>query len=171
MEVGLLSAETQSVLSELGISDVKDVFTGISTHLNLNGAKREIIAHFDIPVSIKKHTWYGLKCHIWNRGHITRGSIEELVVWRTRVMLRVRSGSDIVFVSPLSIISIHVIWLTNFIMSDDEEATDDEHFNSLPKLSIMECESITLLDKHAQLLIRATLTPVTQMCEVLNHIN
>ncbi len=77
---------------------------------------------------IANHSWYGKTAHILRAGgNVTRCEILDIVLRPCFIGLRVRYRKDGVSkrrqVSPIFLISMHMLWWSHQVVSDDEEST------------------------------------------------
>ena len=172
MDFSKLSRSTQAILKKNGVISPESLFNMNVLQLNiptqtLNEMKKECISVYNIPISMKTHSWYGLQCHVRDGSFLRRGIITKLSLTRIGVSVEVHTQGKVIKTTPLLLICMHFLWLRNMILSDDDTDDEDETFDTLPPLQIFSSNSIYLLDMHAIKLIHETVYNVNSFMTVL----
>ena len=85
------------------------------------------------------HTWYNLTGHIYrSNNRIIRVKIQALCVDEdTGINMKVtfveNKKPKKKLISPITLAAMHIMWLDNIVVSDDEVVTDDEQTYDTPK--------------------------------------
>lgn len=131
--------------------------------------KKKCIAHFDIPIHIFSHSWMNLLAHTYIKKRVKRVVIQEIVLKRTGIEMKVKHNKGTAYINPLHIIGLHFIWLNNAIISDAEEDDCDDSFNKLPTLQIQLSDSISLVDEHASKVLKTHFRQVNELVDMVSH--
>jgi hypothetical protein len=173
--IGITSQDDHETafISRNRIKTIGDLFlcnniSVVDRDMHLRLCKR-YIETYNIPITIKNHTWYGMQCHAYTDGRTIRATIQDLVVFRTHVIMRIKTHRTTMSIDPLLLLTIHNAWCKNDLISDNEDDNEDDEissFNILPTLSVTRGSSLYMLDDHAVNILRITLHRTEQFMSI-----
>jgi len=158
-----MAINTAGITCLQGLFDFKGPLKDSTQLLHI---KQKCIRHFNMPLQINSHSWKNIKAHIYYKGTTLRATLLDLVVRQTGITLKVECKKKIIYVSPMHIMGVHINWLNNAAISDDEEDTTD-YFNKIPLLHVFATESLRLLDEHSIKSLRTQLVQVNELVEMV----
>jgi hypothetical protein len=76
--------------------------------------------------TVHQHTWWGRQIHVLTtKGEVLRATCGELLLAKGHVAVKVtftsHGKSKKKYVSPISIVTLHILWLSRDIVSDDDD--------------------------------------------------